>query len=104
MMFGLTLSGDIIFSGFIQGLVYALVAFGLVLIFRATPVIIDTGGEWILLIVDHGFRTISAFWPGTISSNSVKVCRTSSAPMRVDLQANASATSRSEEVVLVVAP
>jgi len=45
MMFGLTLSGDIIFSGFIQGLVYALVAFGLVLIFRATGVINFAQGQ-----------------------------------------------------------
>ena len=45
MMFGLTISGDIIFSGFIQGLVYALVAFGLVLIFRATGVINFAQGQ-----------------------------------------------------------
>lgn len=45
MIFGLTFSGDIIFSGFIQGLVYALVAFGLVLIFRATGVINFAQGQ-----------------------------------------------------------
>ncbi|MTB23509.1 MAG: hypothetical protein F2920_07585, partial [Actinobacteria bacterium] len=45
MMFGLTLSGDIVFSGLIQGLVYALVAFGLVLIFRATGVINFAQGQ-----------------------------------------------------------
>lgn len=45
MMLGLTLSGDIVFSGFIQGLVYALVAFGLVLIFRATGVINFAQGQ-----------------------------------------------------------
>lgn len=45
MVFGLTLSGDIVFSGLIQGLVYALVAFGLVLIFRATGVINFAQGQ-----------------------------------------------------------
>jgi ABC-type branched-subunit amino acid transport system ATPase component/ABC-type branched-subunit amino acid transport system permease subunit len=44
-MFALTFSGDIIFSGFIQGLVYALVAFGLLLIFRATGVINFAQGQ-----------------------------------------------------------
>ena len=44
-MFGLALSGDIIFSGVVQGLVYALVAFGLVLIFRATGVINFAQGQ-----------------------------------------------------------
>lgn len=44
-MFGLALSGDIIFSGIVQGLVYALVAFGLVLIFRATGVINFAQGQ-----------------------------------------------------------
>ncbi|MEX1218135.1 MAG: ATP-binding cassette domain-containing protein [Acidimicrobiales bacterium] len=44
-MFGLAFSGDIIFSGLVQGLVYALVAFGLVLIFRATGVINFAQGQ-----------------------------------------------------------
>ena len=44
-MFGLAFSGDIIFSGVVQGLVYALVAFGLVLIFRATGVINFAQGQ-----------------------------------------------------------
>jgi len=44
-MFGLALSGDIVFSGVVQGLVYALVAFGLVLIFRATGVINFAQGQ-----------------------------------------------------------
>lgn len=44
-MFALTLSGDIIFSGVVQGLVYALVAFGLLLIFRATGVINFAQGQ-----------------------------------------------------------
>ena len=45
MLFGLTISGDIIFSGLVQGLVYSLVAFGLVLIFRATGVINFAQGQ-----------------------------------------------------------
>lgn len=44
-MFGLAFSGDIVFSGVVQGLVYALVAFGLVLIFRATGVINFAQGQ-----------------------------------------------------------
>ena len=62
MLFGLTISGDIIFSGFVQGLVYALVAFGLVLIFRATGVINFAQGQigafggyaMALLFVEYG--------------------------------------------------
>ena len=38
-MIALTFSGDILLDGLIQGLVYALVAFGLLLIYRATGVI-----------------------------------------------------------------
>lgn len=44
-MFALTISGDIVLSGIVQGLVYALVAFGLVLIFRATGVINFAQGQ-----------------------------------------------------------
>lgn len=44
-MLGLVISGDIIVSGLVQGLVYALVAFGLVLIFRATGVINFAQGQ-----------------------------------------------------------
>lgn len=45
MVLGLAFSGDIVFSGVVQGLVYALVAFGLVLIFRATGVINFAQGQ-----------------------------------------------------------
>ena len=45
MLFGLTFTADIVFSGFVQGLVYALVAFGLILIFRATGVINFAQGQ-----------------------------------------------------------
>ncbi len=45
MILGLTLSADIIFDGILQGLVYALVAFGLVLIYRATGVINFAQGQ-----------------------------------------------------------
>lgn len=45
MVFGLTFSGDILFDGILQGLVYALVAFGLVLIYRATGVINFAQGQ-----------------------------------------------------------
>ncbi|MBU6316510.1 MAG: ABC transporter, partial [Acidobacteria bacterium] len=45
MILGLTFTGDIVFSGFVQGLVYALVAFGLILIFRATGVINFAQGQ-----------------------------------------------------------
>jgi ABC-type branched-subunit amino acid transport system ATPase component/ABC-type branched-subunit amino acid transport system permease subunit len=44
-MFALTLSADIVFDGVVQGLVYALVAFGLVLIYRATGVINFAQGQ-----------------------------------------------------------
>lgn len=44
-MFGLLFSFDILFSGIVQGLVYALVAFGLVLIYRATGVINFAQGQ-----------------------------------------------------------
>jgi ABC-type branched-subunit amino acid transport system ATPase component/ABC-type branched-subunit amino acid transport system permease subunit len=45
MVLALTFSGDILFAGFVQGLVYALVAFGLLLIFRATGVINFAQGQ-----------------------------------------------------------
>ena len=45
MILGLTFTADIVFSGFVQGLVYALVAFGLILIFRATGVINFAQGQ-----------------------------------------------------------
>ena len=45
MVLGLAFSGDILFSGFVQGLVYALVAFGLLLIYRATGVINFAQGQ-----------------------------------------------------------
>ncbi len=45
MVLGLTFSVDILFDGVVQGLVYALVAFGLVLIFRATGVINFAQGQ-----------------------------------------------------------
>ncbi len=45
MIFGLTISADILFDGLLQGLVYALVAFGLVLIYRATGVINFAQGQ-----------------------------------------------------------
>jgi len=44
-MIGLVLSGDIVFDGLVQGLVYALVAFGLLLIYRATGVINFAHGQ-----------------------------------------------------------
>jgi len=44
-MLGLVLSGDIVFDGLVQGLVYALVAFGLLLIYRATGVINFAHGQ-----------------------------------------------------------
>jgi ABC-type branched-subunit amino acid transport system ATPase component/ABC-type branched-subunit amino acid transport system permease subunit len=45
VVFGLTISADIVFDGILQGLVYALVAFGLVLIYRATGVINFAQGQ-----------------------------------------------------------
>ncbi len=42
---GLTFSGDIVFDGLVQGLVYALIAFGLLLIYRATGVINFAHGQ-----------------------------------------------------------
>ncbi|MEY3619596.1 MAG: hypothetical protein RL726_2294 [Actinomycetota bacterium] len=44
-MIGLVFSGDIVFDGLVQGLVYALVAFGLLLIYRATGVINFAHGQ-----------------------------------------------------------
>ncbi|MEI8392466.1 MAG: branched-chain amino acid ABC transporter permease/ATP-binding protein [Actinomycetes bacterium] len=44
-MIALTFSGDILLDGLIQGLVYALVAFGLLLIYRATGVINFAQGQ-----------------------------------------------------------
>ena len=44
-MLGLVFSGDIVFDGLVQGLVYALVAFGLLLIYRATGVINFAHGQ-----------------------------------------------------------
>lgn len=44
-MIGLVFSGDIAFDGLVQGLVYALVAFGLLLIYRATGVINFAHGQ-----------------------------------------------------------
>lgn len=45
MIAGLTYSNDILFDGLIQGLVYSLVAFGLLLIYRATGVINFAHGQ-----------------------------------------------------------
>jgi ABC-type branched-subunit amino acid transport system ATPase component/ABC-type branched-subunit amino acid transport system permease subunit len=45
MMLALTYSNDIVFDGLVQGLVYALVAFGLLLIYRATGVINFAHGQ-----------------------------------------------------------
>ncbi|MDA3025708.1 MAG: ABC transporter, partial [Actinomycetota bacterium] len=44
-MFALTYSNDIVFDGLVQGLVYALIAFGLLLIYRATGVINFAHGQ-----------------------------------------------------------
>lgn len=44
-MLALTFSNDILFDGLVQGLVYALVAFGLLLIYRATGVINFAQGQ-----------------------------------------------------------
>ena len=44
-MISLVLSGDIVFDGLVQGLVYALVAFGLLLVYRATGVINFAHGQ-----------------------------------------------------------
>lgn len=45
MIIALTYSNDILFDGLIQGLLYALVAFGLLLIYRATGVINFAHGQ-----------------------------------------------------------
>ena len=44
-MISLVFSGDIVFDGLVQGLVYALVAFGLLLVYRATGVINFAHGQ-----------------------------------------------------------
>jgi ABC-type branched-subunit amino acid transport system ATPase component/ABC-type branched-subunit amino acid transport system permease subunit len=44
-LFALTFSNDIVFDGLVQGLVYALIAFGLLLIYRATGVINFAHGQ-----------------------------------------------------------
>ncbi|MFM8382962.1 MAG: ABC transporter permease subunit, partial [Actinomycetota bacterium] len=45
MIASLTYSNDILFDGLIQGLLYSLVAFGLLLIYRATGVINFAHGQ-----------------------------------------------------------
>ncbi|MGA1163441.1 MAG: ABC transporter permease subunit, partial [Ilumatobacteraceae bacterium] len=44
-LIALTYSNDIVFDGLVQGLVYALIAFGLLLIYRATGVINFAHGQ-----------------------------------------------------------